>query len=99
MLPAKGVVILLGLTLPIVAISNVFGTLVMIPFGMNKLFSKIIMFSGLIFITQFLFLWILNLITIYSLCIITVITELFVSFLMYYYCKKNNLWTIKSTTI
>lgn len=99
MLPAKGVVILLGLTLPIVAISNVFGTLVMIPFGMNKLFSKIIMFSGVIFIIQFLFLWILNLITIYSLCIITVITELFVSFLMYYYCKKNNLWTIKSTTI
>jgi len=99
MLPAKGVVILLGLTLPIVAISNVFGTLVMIPFGMNKLFSKIIMFSGVIFIIQFLFLWILNLITIYTLCIITVITELFVSFLMYYYCKKNNLWTIKSTTI
>ncbi|TDD98353.1 flippase [Flavobacterium cellulosilyticum] len=99
MLPAKGVVIILGLTLPIVAISNVFGILVMIPFGLNKLFSKIIMFSGVIFILQFLFLWIFNFITIYSLCTITVVTELFVSFLMYYYCLKNNLWTIKSTTI
>lgn len=99
MIPAKGVVIILGLTLPIVAISNVFGTLVMIPFGLNKLFSKIVMFSGGIFIIQFFFLWLLNLITIYSLSIITVITELFVSMLMYYYCKKNNLWAIKSTII
>ena len=99
MLPAKWVVRILGLTLPIVAISNIFGILVLIPFGFNKLFSKIIMFSGLIFIFQFLFLWLTNLISIYSLCLITVITELFVSFLMYYYCKKNNLWTSKSMTI
>ena len=94
MLPAKSVLLILGLTLPIVTVSNVFGVLVMIPFGMNKLFSKIIMFSGIIFTAQFLFLWGLNLITIYSLCVSTVVTELFVSFLMYYYCFKNNLWRI-----
>ncbi len=99
MLPSKWVVIILGFTLPIVAVSNVFGMLVLIPFGFNKLFSKIIMFSGIIFIIQFLILRIMNWITIYSLCSITVITEVFVSFLMYYYCIKNNLWAIKSTTI
>ena len=93
MLSAKWVVIILGLTLPIIAASNIFGILTLIPFGFNKVFSKIIMFSGLIFIVQFLFLWIFDLITIYSLSSITVITELFVTFLMYYYCKKNNLWT------
>jgi len=93
MLSAKWVVIILGLTLPIIAASNIFGILTLIPFGFNKVFSKIIMFSGLIFIVQFLFLWVFELITIYSLSSITVITELFVTFLMYYYCKKNNLWT------
>jgi PST family polysaccharide transporter len=41
MLPSKWVVIILGLTLPIVAISNVFGILVLIPFGFNKLFLRI----------------------------------------------------------
>lgn len=99
MLPSKWVVRILGLTLPIVAISNIFGILVLIPFGFNKLFLRIIMFSGIIFIIQFLILWITNWITIYSLCLITVITEGFVSFLMYYYCLKNNLWTTKSLTI
>lgn len=99
MLPSKWVVIILGFTLPIVAISNVFGMLLLIPFGFNKLFSKIIMFSGVIFIIQFLFLLITNWITIYSLCLITVVTESFVSFLMYYYCRKNNLWGTKSMTI
>ena len=99
MLPSKWVVRILGLTLPIVAISNIFGILVLIPFGFNKLFSRIIMFSGIIFIIQFLILWITNWITIYSLCLITVITEGFVSFLMYYYCLKNNLWTTKNMTI
>lgn len=99
MLPAKWVVIVLGLTLPIVAASNVFGMLVLIPFGYNKLFSKIIVSSSLVFIFQLIVLWGFNLLTIYSLCIITVITEIFVSFEMYYYCKKNNLWTVRSTTI
>lgn len=99
MLPSKWVVIILGLTLPIVAISNIFGILVLIPFGFNKLFSRIIMFSGIIFIVQFLILWIMKWITIYSLSSITVITEGFVSFLMYYYCFKNNLWKAKSMTI
>ncbi|NGY37417.1 flippase [Flavobacterium sp. XN-5] len=92
MLPAKWVVIILGLTLPIVAVSNIFGMLVLIPFDFNKLFSKIIMSSGLVFMVQLLVLWGGNLITIYSLCLITVITEIFVSLEMYYYIKKNNLW-------
>lgn len=99
MLPSKWVVIILGLTLPIVAISNVFGILVLIPFGFNKLFLRIIVFSGVIFVIQFLTLWVTNWITIHSLCFITVTTEGFVSFLMYYYCLKNNLWTTKSMTI
>jgi len=99
MLPSKWVVRILGMTLPIVAISNIFGMLVLIPFGFNKLFSRIIMFSGAIFIFQFSILWVTNWITIYSLSIITVITEGFVSFLMYFYCIKNNLWRTRSITI
>lgn len=99
MLPSKWVVRILGLTLPIVAISNIFGILILIPFGFNKLFSRIIMFSGIIFILQFFLLWVADQITIYSLCMITVITEIFVTFLMYYYCKKNNLWIRKSMII
>lgn len=92
MLPANWVVKILGLTLPIVAISNVFGTLTLVPFGHNRIFTKIIMFSAFIFLAQFAVVWFFNFISIYSLCVITVLTELFVSCLTFYFSKKNNLW-------
>jgi O-antigen/teichoic acid export membrane protein len=99
MLPAVWVVRILGLTLPIVAISNVFGTLTLVPFGYNKTFTKIIMLSAVFFMIAFLFLWFYDLITIYTLCGVTVLTEVFVSCLTFYHCKKNNLWLIKNTII
>lgn len=99
MLPSVWVVRILGLTLPIVAISNVFGTLTLVPFGYNKIFTKIIMFSAVIFMIQFAFVWFFDLITIYTLCGITVLTEVFVSYLTFYHCKKNNLWLTKNTII
>ena len=99
MLSAIWVVRILGMTLPIVAISNVFGTLTLVPFGYNKIFTKIIMSSAIIFMIQFLLVWFFNFISIYTLCGITVSTEIFVSYLTYHYCKKYNLWLTKSTII
>jgi O-antigen/teichoic acid export membrane protein len=93
------VVRILGLTLPIVAISNVFGTLTLVPFGYNKYFTKVIMLASIFFMVQFIIVWYFNFISIYSLCGITVFTELFVSTLTFYYCKKYNLWVRKNTII
>ena len=99
MLPSIWVVRILGLTLPIVAVSNVFGTLTLVPFGFNKTFTMIIMSSAIFFMIQFLLVWSFNAVTIYSLCCITVMTEILVAYLTYYHSKKNNLWITKSTII
>jgi len=92
MLESEWVIRILCITLPIVAASNVFGTLNLIPFGYNKAFSRTIMLSGIIFISQFLLVWIFDFVNIYSLCIITLTTEILVAFQMYYYCLKYKLW-------
>jgi O-antigen/teichoic acid export membrane protein len=92
MIDATWVVNILAISVPIIAISNIFGIQILIPFGKQKLFSQIIISSGLIYIIQILLIWIIWEINIYSVSIITVTTEIFISITMYYYCKKSNLW-------
>lgn len=92
LLPSVIVLNILALSVPVIAMSNVFGVQLLIPFGETKLFSKIIVSSGLIYLIQLLIIWLLGNINIYSLSIITVITEISVTAIMFYFCKKNNLW-------
>lgn len=92
MLPAWLVVNIMALTLPITAMSNIFGVQLLIPFGFNKAFTKVIMTSGLVYLFQLLILWVTLGFSIVSITIVTVNTELFVTAYMFYYCKKNQLW-------
>ena len=97
MLPAIPVVVILSITIPIVAMSNVFGIQLLLPFGYNKIFSKIMVSSALFYAILLAILWITIGFTIEYISIITVITEVFVVIVMYYYCLQNKLW-IKSLT-
>jgi O-antigen/teichoic acid export membrane protein len=97
MLPAIPVTIILGLTIPITAMSNIFGIQLLLPFGYNREFSIGIVTSGfiylaLIILTKFIFGF-----SIENISLITVLTELFVTILMFNYCLKFNLW--KKNTI
>ncbi len=92
MLDAILILNILALTLPVVAMSNIFGIQLLIPFGFNKLFSKVIMASGLIYLFQAILIWITVGFTIVNVSIITVTTEIFVTSAMFFYCKKYNLW-------
>lgn len=92
MLPAWLVVNIMALTLPITAMSNIFGVQMLIPFGFNKAFSRVILTSGLVYLFQLLLLWVTLGFSIVSITIVTVNTELFVTTYMFYYCKKHRLW-------
>ena len=95
MLPAIPVVVILSITIPIVAMSNVFGIQLLLPFGYNKLFSNIILSSAIFYTILLLILWFTFGFTIENISITTVLTEVYVVLVMYYYCLKNRLW-IKS---
>lgn len=92
MLPSQTVVGIMAISVPIVAMSNIFGIQMLIPFGFNKDFSRVILTSGLFYICQILILWSTIGFSIISISIVTVITELFVTVYMFYYCKKYRLW-------
>ena len=92
MLSAILVVNILALTVPIIAMSNIFGIQLLIPFGYNKIFSKIILTSGLFYFFQAFIIWSLFEFTLINISILTVTTEIFVTSVMFYYCKKFKLW-------
>ena len=84
MTPAIWVINILALSVPIIALSNIFGFQVLIPFGYSKQFSRVIIYSGFIYLIQLSILWRIFGITIYSVSVITVTTEIFVLGYMLY---------------
>ena len=58
MLPARLIVNILALAVPLTAMSNIFGIQLLIPFNFNKDFSRVILTSGLVYLIQILILWI-----------------------------------------
>ena len=92
MLPAQVVVNILILTVPIIAMSNIFGYQILVPFGHKKTFSKVVVSSGIIYFIQILILWITVGFSIVNISIITLTTEIFVTGYMFYNCKKFKLW-------
>ena len=93
MLPAKVVVDILILTVPIIAMSNIFGYQILVPFGQKKTFSKVVVSSGIIYFIQILILWITVGFSIVNISLITLTTEIFVTGYMFYNCKKFKLWS------
>ncbi|MFJ1364959.1 oligosaccharide flippase family protein [Capnocytophaga canimorsus] len=91
MLQAVSIVKILGLLAPIVAISNVMGILTLIPFGFNKLFTKMIGISVISYLLIFITLWMLNIVSVHSLSIANVLVEVIVSIISVYFVYKSNL--------
>lgn len=92
MLPSRLIVNILALTVPIIAMSNIFGIQLLIPFGYNKSFSGVILSSGLVYLLQLIILYLTLDFSIVSISIITLNTEIFVTSYMFYKCKKLHLW-------
>lgn len=99
MLPAVPLIRILGLLAPVIAVSNVLAILTLIPFGYNHLFTKMVAYSVVVYLVLLFILWIFNIISVYSLGIINVTTEVVVSIIsVYFILKKKILWQ-KNTTI
>lgn len=92
MLPALTVVIISALTVPIMSMSNIWGVQMLIPFGYIKKYTRIIIISGFFYLLQLLVLWFTFKFSIISITIVTLNTEIFVSLISVYYCKKYKLW-------
>lgn len=92
MIPANTIVKILTLTLPFVSISGILGLQLLIPFGYENDVSKVVLLSGLFYITLVIILYYSNCFSILNITLTSVITELFVSIFMFYFCLKHNLW-------
>jgi len=92
MLPAQVIVNILALTVPVIAISNVFGIQVLIPFGHNKTFSNVIVTSGFVYFLMLFFLWFTLGFSVIGISTVTLITEIFTSVYMFHFCKKYQIW-------
>lgn len=99
MLPGLNALLILAITIPLVSMSNVFGIQVLIPFGYDKAFGRVIISSGMLYILLVAFIWIFFGISLNTISLVTVLTELFVTVYMYYSCVKLNLWKKRSTII
>lgn len=85
-------IILLSLTIPIVASSDILGLLVLIPNGYNKVFTSNILIAVLFYFFMVFQFWYFLDLTYLNIIIITVLTELFLFIYNYIKCKKLNLW-------
>jgi len=92
MLPAQTVVIILAVTVPFIAMSNIFGIQLLIPFGFSNLFSRVVITSAFVYILQMLVIWLSVGFSIESISIATLNNEIFCCAYLFYYCKKCNLW-------
>ena len=82
---------ILFLNVPIIGFSNVLMVLTLLPFGYNKLFTKIIFASFISYIIIISSLYITNTISLYSLTFANVGVEIIVSLLSYFSVKINKI--------
>lgn len=92
MFNASTILKILSISIPIVAISNIFGTQVLIAFGYSKIYSKIIITSGIFYLLLISFLFLISEITIINISAVSVIIELFIMIYFIYYSIKLKLW-------
>ncbi len=92
MLPAINVFYVLSFTVPIAAVSNIFGIQLLIPFGYTRKFTFVIVSSGLFYLLLVYLFWLFGFINLVSISLVTLVTEMFVTLFMYYYVLKFNLW-------
>lgn len=98
LLPSLPILYILLITVPVIAMSNVYGIQLLIPFNYENKFTEAILFSTMFYLFQLAILFLSNVVNIYTITLITLSTEVFVTGYMYYYCKKLNLWKRCMTT-
>ncbi|MDX9904069.1 MAG: flippase [Bacteroidales bacterium] len=92
MLPAQTVVWILSLTVPVVAMSNILGIQLLIPFGHNRLFSRAIVATSVFYLALMGLIWISTGFSIVTISVATVITEIFCCTVLFHYCRREGLW-------
>jgi O-antigen/teichoic acid export membrane protein len=95
MLPARIAAIIMAFTVPIYSISNILGVQLLVPFGYNKAYSRVIISSFICYFAQISILWKIYGFSIIGLSLIIANTEIFAAIFMFYYCKKYYLWDVK----
>ncbi|SFU27285.1 polysaccharide transporter, PST family [Pustulibacterium marinum] len=91
MLPSLDVLKILALTIPIVAMSSIFGLQLLIPIGYINYFSKSVILSAILYIILVFGLYIFNEINLMSLSFVNVLVELFGCLILYFGCRKYRL--------
>lgn len=71
-----------------VYIVSYYATLLLIPLGFEKIWTKISIYSVLLYLTLFLLLYIFKLVNVINLTFLNVIIEFYVLFTSFYQCKK-----------
>lgn len=94
MLPAFPVVVILGLTAPLIVVTTVFGTQLLLPFGYNKEFSIAIISSAIFYFFVIAAIYLSFGFSILNIALATVATIIFESIYLFHYCIKFNLWKI-----
>lgn len=94
MIASQIILCVLLLTIPFTAITNIFGVQLLISFGFQNIYRKVITLSVLVFFSQIILIWTFQGFSIINIGITTVLTEIFIAYSLFYYCKKNNLWVI-----
>lgn len=92
MLPAQTVIRILAISVPVGAIGNILGIQILIPFGMQKYFTKIMIISLIFYAILIFCIYIFNLITLTNISLVILITEIFTAAYTYLIVKKYNLW-------
>lgn len=82
---------ILFLTVPIVGISNVLMILTLLPFGYNKIFTRIVFLSAFFYLLIVLLLYGFNSISLYTLTATNVVVESLVSIIAYIYVRRKRI--------
>ncbi len=82
----------LGITIPFIAMSNIFGNQLLVSFGYLKSFGVVVITASILYFIIIGVLWTIEGITLIRVSTITVVIEAFVALYCFYFCVKFNLW-------
>ena len=92
MLPSLEIIEILVFSIVIISMGNVFGIQTLIPFGYNRIFTKVVLTSVILYFFLLFLVWITLGFSIRNIAIILVIVETFSTIYWYYFCKIKKLW-------
>ena len=92
MYQAASVLRLLAVTVPIISMSVVFGTYLLIPFGYAKQFTGVAVFAAFVYLSLFGLLLLCRSLTLYPITLISVLTEIYIATHLFIICKNKRIW-------